>query len=170
MTGKTAALTAVNGGTNTATKFAWSVTTKPSGATIADIQAATNTYRRQGVDYYILSRRVLCPETHQHDFGTTIKTATITFTVQQTLTTLTISPTSTTLFTGSAQQFTVTAKDQFAVVMSPNPECLCLENRRWRRRYGRAAAGLYNTALGRRLRKSPRHIGYPVSGGSRDRH
>jgi hypothetical protein len=116
VTGKTAALSVVNGGTNTSTTFGWSVSVKPTGATtptfsVNNSNSAKNTtvtFKNAGSYTIKLTSTT----------GTTVKTATVMITVNQTLTSVAISPTTATVRWGRTQQFSGTPKDQFGAAMT----------------------------------------------------
>jgi hypothetical protein len=119
VTGKTVVLTAVNPGTNTATKFLWSTTSVPSGATAPTYSAnntnaaktTTATFSKAGTYVFKLTSTT----------GTTVTTATLTVVVNQALTSLTVTPTTATVTQGKTQQFAVSAKDQFGAVLATQP-------------------------------------------------
>lgn len=120
VSGRTAALSVVNGGTDTSTKFAWSATTVPSGATTPTYsannsnaaKASTVTFSKAGT--YVLK---LTSTT-----GTTVKTATISLVVKQTLTSVLVTPATASLAAGGAtKQLAASAKDQFGNSLSAQP-------------------------------------------------
>lgn len=119
VTAKTAALTAVNGGTNTSTVFAWSVTAKPSGATAPTFSRNSSNAAKSATITFFKAGSYTLKLTSTT--GSTVKTATLTFTVIQTLTSIAVSPTSATIFEKTTKQITASAKDQFGAVMSPQP-------------------------------------------------
>ena len=117
--GTTVALTAINTGTNAATTFAWSATTLPAGATAPTFSAngtnaaktTTATFVKAGTYVFKLTGTT----------GATVLTATLSVTVNQTLTAVTLTPTTVTLGTGKTQQFTAVAKDQFGANLATQP-------------------------------------------------
>ncbi len=119
VTGKTAALTAANGGSNAKTLFKWAATKLPSGAAAPTFSANnTNAAQKSTVTFFKAGSYTL---TLTSTTGTTVKTATVTFTVNQTLSSIKLSPTSATVTNGKTQQFTATAKDQFGAAMAAQP-------------------------------------------------
>jgi hypothetical protein len=117
--GKTASLSAINGGTSSSTIFTWSATTLPSGASAPTFSAnktngaknTTITFSKAG-DYTLKLTAVT---------GSTTKTATLVVTVNQTLTSVTVSPTSATVRWKQTQQVTASGKDQFGASMTTQP-------------------------------------------------
>lgn len=119
VTGKTAALTALRPGTNLATLFGWSVTAKPAGAATPTFsrnnsnaaKAATVTFYKAGTYTLKLTSRT----------GAVVKTVFRTITVQQTLTSVAVTPATVTVFRGMTRQITASVMDQFGASMIVQP-------------------------------------------------
>jgi len=119
VTGKTATLTASNGGSNSSTIFKWAATKLPSGATAPTFSANnTNAAQKSTITFSKAGSYTL---TLTSTTGSTVKTATVTFNVSQTLSSIALSATAVTVPYGKTQQFTATAKDQFGAAMATKP-------------------------------------------------
>lgn len=116
---KTATLSAINGGTSSSTIYTWSATTLPSGASAPTFNAnKTNAAKNTTITFskagnYTLKLTAVT--------GSTTKTATLIVTVNQTLTSVAVSPTSATVRWKQTQQITASAKDQFGTAMTTQP-------------------------------------------------
>ncbi|HEX8916411.1 MAG TPA: Ig-like domain-containing protein, partial [Humisphaera sp.] len=119
VTGKTAALTALNGGSNTTTKFGWSVTTKPTNATSPTFSANnTNAAKSTTITFFAAGTYTIKLTSTT---GTTVKTATATVTVAQTFTSVKMTPTSATVNQSATKQFAASAVDQFGAALASQP-------------------------------------------------
>ncbi|MDB5297606.1 MAG: conserved repeat domain protein [Phycisphaerales bacterium] len=118
-TGTTAVLTAVNPGTNTATVFGWSVTAKPTGATTPTFSANnTNAAKSSTMTFFAAGSYTLKLTSTT---GSTVNSVTTTFTVDQTATTVSVTPGTATVARGGTQQFAAAANDQFGAAMATAP-------------------------------------------------
>jgi hypothetical protein len=119
VTGKTASLTVSNGGSSTSTLFKWTATKLPTGATAPTFSANnTNAAQKSTMTFSKAGSYTL---TLTSTTGSTVKTANVTFNVNQTVSSVSLSTTAVTVTNGKTQQFTATAKDQFGAVLSPQP-------------------------------------------------
>jgi hypothetical protein len=100
--------------------YSWSVTAKPAGAQSPSFsvngsnsaQNTTATFNQAGT--YVLDATIT-------DAGGLSTTSSVTVTVDQTLTSVVVSPANTSLGAGGIQQFNATALDQFGVSMNMQP-------------------------------------------------
>jgi len=122
VTGTTTSLSVLGtdpGGASTLT-YTWSVTSAPAGAAAPTFslngtnqaQNTTATFYQAGTYTFLVTLA---------DPGGLTATSTVTVTVVQTLTTLSITPGNVTLANGATQQFTAAARDQFGKAMASQP-------------------------------------------------
>ena len=101
-------------------KYTWSVSSKPSGATTPTFaRNATNASKSDTVTFFAPGSYTLLV-TATDVSGLSI-TSSVTVTVQSTIASITISPTTASVGATKTQQFTATAFDQFGVALSSQP-------------------------------------------------
>ncbi len=120
VTGTTTALSVLgadDGGESNLT-YSWSATTKPAGSTPSFSVNGTNGSKNSTVTFDKAGSYTF---TVTIDDGTNTTTSSVTVVVNQTFTSITVSPASPSLNENATQQFTATALDQFALSMASQP-------------------------------------------------
>jgi hypothetical protein len=115
--GTTTTLTAVGMNSGLLYTFSWSVTAKPSGAktpTFSDSSSTTTT-----VTFYQAGTYTF--EAQSALLGLLSSSATIAVTVNQTLTSISVTPASPSIVENASQQFAATGSDQFGKAMTTQP-------------------------------------------------
>ncbi|MGN6369692.1 MAG: PKD domain-containing protein, partial [Phycisphaerae bacterium] len=144
VTGLTTALSVLgadDGGESNLT-YTWSATTKPAGSNPGFSQNGSNAAKNATVTFDTAGSYTFQVTI---DDGTNQVTDTVSVTVDQTLTTITIAPASVTLNENGTQQFTATGFDQFNAAMAVQPSFT------WSKTAGVGsvdAAGLYTAPYG----------------------
>ncbi|MGD0655260.1 MAG: hypothetical protein ABSA16_13015 [Thermoguttaceae bacterium] len=103
-------------------KYTWSTTGTPPAPVTFTVNGSVNgtnaaknataTFTKSGIYYFQVTIM---------DSGGLTVTSSVTVTVNQTVTTISVSPSTVSLFAGTTQQFTATAYDQFGYVLSTQP-------------------------------------------------
>lgn len=101
--------------------YTWSATTKPAGSNPTFSANVTNAAKNSTVTFDMAGDYTF--EATISD-GTSSITSSVTVTVNQTLTSITVSPSSVTVPTGQTQAFTATGYDQFGSAMSAQPSMI----------------------------------------------
>lgn len=120
-TGTTTNLTvlgAVTGGNESSLKYTWSVTTVPSGGSASFSVNGTNAAKNVTATFTKFGTYVFLVTIAN---GTATTTSSVSVEVQQTLTSISITPSTARLHRGQSQQFSATAKDQFGQDINPQP-------------------------------------------------
>ncbi len=120
VTGTTTALSVLgadDGGESNLT-YTWAATTKPAGSTPGYSANGTNGAKNSTVTFDKYGSYTF---TVTISDGTNSTTSAVNVTVNQTFTTITISPSSVTLNENATQQFSATANDQFGAAMASQP-------------------------------------------------
>ena len=119
-TSTTVSVSASDDGGAAALTYTWSTTAKPAGAADPTYSAngsnaarsTTATFSRAGTYTFLVTVR---------DGGNLTATGSVTVTVNQTLTSLSVTPATATVSANGTQQFTANALDQFNVALAPQP-------------------------------------------------
>ena len=104
----------------TSPTYTWTVTSKPAGAATPTFSVNGSTSAQNTIATFTQAGSYTFAVTIQDPLGLAA-TSSVTVTVNQTLTSIVVTPASATVNDGAAQQFAATAKDQFGNVLSTQP-------------------------------------------------
>jgi uncharacterized repeat protein (TIGR03803 family) len=119
VTGTTVDLSVVGATGGGSTIYTWLTTAAPAGAVLQYSTNGTNTSNDTTVTFN--EAGVYTFVNQLSDSGGTTQTSSVTVTVEQTLTTVSVTPAGGTIYQGQSKQFTATAFDQFGNAMSVQP-------------------------------------------------
>jgi hypothetical protein len=123
VTGKTVNLSVLGADVDTgqaSLKYTWQATSVPSGLATPTFSANGSNAAQDSTATFSQAGTYLFTVTIADLEGLTV-TSSVRVTVNQTLTTITMSPSQASLYLGTTQQFSATAKDQFGIALSPQP-------------------------------------------------